>query len=79
MWLDQVWFGLAGLQNYGYDDDAAALARKVLANAEGLAGSQPIRENYNPETGAMQGATNFSWSAAHLLALLKDLEARSEP
>jgi len=35
-------------------------------NTGRLAGSGPIRENYNPETGAMQGASNFSWSSAHL-------------
>lgn len=41
-------------------------------NAEGLAGSGPIRENYNPETGAMQGASNFSWSSAHLYMLYRN-------
>ncbi len=43
-----------------------------LNNAEGLAGSGPIRENYNPETGAMQGASNFSWSSAHLYMLYRN-------
>ncbi len=42
---------------------------QLLENAEGLSGNGAIRENYNPETGAVQGASNFSWSAAHLLML----------
>ena len=48
------------------------LVNKLFSNAEGLAGSGPIRENYNPETGAMQGASNFSWSSAHLYMLYRN-------
>ena len=50
----------------------ALLAEKLLKNAEGLLDNQPIRENYHPETGEMQGATNFGWSAAHILLLYWD-------
>ena len=78
VWLDQAYFGLMGLRNYGYDRDAASLAGKLLCNSAGLAGKDPIRENYNPETGAMQGATNFSWSAAHLYSLLRELQVGSD-
>ena len=42
-----------------YKADANALVDKLLKNADGLVGDKPIRENYNPETGAMQGASNF--------------------
>uniref|UniRef100_UPI0032213FFD alpha-glucosidase n=1 Tax=Intrasporangium sp. TaxID=1925024 RepID=UPI0032213FFD len=73
VWLDQLYFGVAGLAGYGYRDDAAALVEKLFGNAEGLTGSAPIRENYNPETGAMQGATNFGWSAAHAFMLYREL------
>lgn len=69
VWLDQVYFGLIALENYGYRNDAKSLAAKLLKNAEGLSENGAIRENYNPETGAVQGASNFSWSAAHLLML----------
>ncbi|WP_085283901.1 alpha-glucosidase [Colwellia chukchiensis] len=69
VWLDQVYFGLIALDNYGYASDAKALANKLLVNAQGLSENGAIRENYNPETGAVQGASNFSWSAAHLLML----------
>jgi len=72
VWLDQVYFGLIALSNYGYRSEAKTLADKLLKNAAGLSENGAIRENYNPETGAVQGATNFSWSAAHLLMLYHD-------
>jgi len=75
VWLDQVYFGLIALDNYGYHQEAKALAEKLFNNAEGLSENGAIRENYNPETGAVQGATNFSWSAAHLLMLYREFLA----
>lgn len=74
VWIDQVYFGIEGLKNYGYDNEANSLLANLVDNAEGLLGDQPIRENYNPENGAMQGATNFSWSAAHLMLMLIESE-----
>jgi len=75
VWLDQVYFGLIALDNYGYHQEAKVLAEKLFNNAEGLSENGAIRENYNPETGAVQGATNFSWSAAHLLMLYREFLA----
>ena len=72
VWLDQVYFGLIALDNYGYKDEAQQLAKKLFENAQGLTENDAIRENYNPETGAVQGASNFSWSAAHLLMLNRE-------
>jgi putative isomerase len=72
VWLDQVYFGLVALDNYGYKKEANFLLEKLINNAENLSGKGAIRENYNPETGEVQGATNFSWSAAHLLMLHRD-------
>lgn len=72
VWLDQFFFGVTGLDNYGYRSDAIMMVDKLTDNADGLAGDQPIRENYNPETGAMQGATNFGWSSAFLYRLYRD-------
>jgi len=69
VWLDQYYFGVIALANYGFNEQAELMVTKLLKSAEGLAGDGPIRENYNPETGAVQGATNFSWSAAHLYML----------
>lgn len=76
VWLDQVYFGVAGLRNYGRAAEADAIAARFTAGAEGLQGDAPIRENYHPITGRMQGATNFSWSAAHLLMLARDAKPR---
>lgn len=72
VWLDQVYFGLNGLQRYGYHKDARYFLDKLLENAEGLSGQGPIRENYHPLSGKGLNAKNFSWSAAHLLMMLKE-------
>lgn len=73
VWLDQHYFGIQALKNYGFDQQAQQLSEKLYRHANGLTENSTIRENYNPETGAMQGATNFSWSAAHLLMLYQGL------
>lgn len=71
VWLDQFYFGIKGLHNYGYHKEADALTKKLLENASGLLAPGPaIRENYHPLTGAGLEAQNFSWSAGHLLLLL---------
>nr|WP_199078886.1 trehalase family glycosidase [Pedobacter sp. ASV19] len=72
VWLDQVYFGLSGLQRYGYAKESARMLQQLLKNAEGLSAQGPIRENYHPITGKGLNAMNFSWSAAHLLMLLKE-------
>jgi len=69
VWLDQLYFGLGALNNYGYHQSANELLTRVMNNAQGLNGDGAIRENYNPISGVVQGATNFSWSAAHLFML----------
>ncbi|EEO9710817.1 alpha-glucosidase [Salmonella enterica] len=72
VWVDQFWFGLKGMERYGYRDDALKLADTFFKHAKGLTTNGPIQENYNPLTGAQQGAPNFSWSAAHLYMLYND-------
>lgn len=73
LWLDQMYFGIEGMARYGFRQDARALVNKFIGNAEGLANpGTPIRENYNPESGAGLNATNFSWSASSLYLLLRD-------
>lgn len=72
VWLDQFYFGVKAMKEAGYSDEAVTMANQLFANAEGMAADGAIRENYNPETGAVQGATNFSWSAAHLYMLYRD-------
>ena len=73
VWVDQVYFGLTGLKNYGYDAEAQTLMNKLLNNAEGLMEDGAIRENYNPETGAVQGASNFGWSSAHFYMMYRNI------
>lgn len=70
VWLDQAYFAIAGLRQYGYTVEAAQLEKKLLENASGLLQREPIYENYHPITGAGLNAQNFSWSAAMLLLLL---------
>ena len=72
VWIDQFYFGLKGMEKYGYKEDAVKMARAFFDNADGLIQDDPIRENYNPLTGEQQGAPNFSWSAAHLYMLYND-------
>ncbi|CAM3652715.1 MGH1-like glycoside hydrolase domain-containing protein [Parendozoicomonas haliclonae] len=72
VWLDQLHFALVGLANYGYDHEAKTLAAQLLLKGEGILDNKPLRENYNPETGAMMGATNFGWSAAHLYMMYRE-------
>ena len=60
MWVDQLYFGLKGMERYGYRDDAVAMAQAFFRHADGPVADGPIRENYNPLTGKQQGAPNFS-------------------
>ncbi len=70
-WLDQAYFGVKGLHNYNYHEDAYEATYKLFHNAEGLLDKgQSIRENYQPITGEGMESENFSWSAAHYLLLL---------
>ena len=70
-WLDQSYFGVRGLRNYGFVAEANEATYKLIHNAEGVLGKgRSIRENYHPITGEGMEAENFSWSAAHYLLLL---------
>lgn len=69
VWLDQAWFGLKGLKNYGFNDKANKLALSLLDNAEGVTSDGVIRENYHPLTGKGLHCNNFSWSASVLLLI----------
>ena len=72
VWLDQFYFGIEGLRNYEYTILSTVLVNKLFINGEGILMDQPIRENYHPITGKGLNAINFSWSAAHILMLLKN-------
>lgn len=71
VWLDQAYFAITALKNYGYVDEAEMFTKQLLDRLEGLKNSGlPIRENYSPLTGEGFESQHFSWSAAHLLLLL---------
>lgn len=73
VWMDQAMFGIEGMKNYGYDEEAVELVEKMFLNAEGLMGDGPIRENYNPITGEGLHTKNFSWSAASFYLLYENV------
>lgn len=57
VWIAPNWFVYRGLKRYGFDDEAAIVARqsKELVERSGF------REYYHPETGAGLGAQDFTW------------------
>lgn len=69
VWLDQAYFGVMGLMNYGFSSEALKMTEKLFQGAKGLMENEPIRENYNPLTGEGLHAKNFSWSASVYLLL----------
>ncbi len=71
VWLDQAYFGIKALRNYGYEEEADQLTQKIFQNAEGLLENAPIRENYHPISGKGLNANHFSWSAAHLMMMME--------
>lgn len=54
------------MERYGYRNEALKLADTFFSHAKGLTADGPIQENYNPLTGAQQGAPNFSGRGASL-------------
>ena len=72
VWVDQVYFGITGLRNYGFDREADILTEKFINNAQGLTTDGPIHENYNPLTGEALNSPNFGWSSACIIKMLLD-------
>jgi hypothetical protein len=61
------WFIMEGLRRYGYED----LAEAIRADTLRLIEESGFREYYDPRDGSGCGSTDFSWSAALTLELLK--------
>lgn len=72
IWLDQTYFAISGLRNYGYVKEADEYTRQVFDRLNGLKGTGAIHENYEAHTGKQLKAPHFSWSAAHLLMLYEE-------
>jgi hypothetical protein len=70
-WVNAGWLLWLGLKRLGYATQANALVNRLSA---GMA-SQPLREYYDPYTGAGMGATDFGWSALILDMLADDPRA----
>lgn len=72
IWLDQTYFAIKGLRNYGRDDLANLSTQKVFDRLVGLKEEDPIHENYDTDTGEKLKSPHFSWSAVHLLLLYEE-------
>lgn len=73
IWLDQTYFAIKGLRNYGEYSKADNYTRQVFDRLQGLTAGAPIYENYGTHDGKALQSAHFSWSAAHLLLLYKEL------
>lgn len=73
IWLDQCYFAIHGLRNYGFENLANKYTCQVFERLEGISQQTPIYENYDTHTGKILEAPHFSWSAAHLLMLYWEL------
>ena len=72
IWLDQTYFAIRGLRNYGYHELADRYTIQVFERLQGLKEGAPIHENYGTHTGERLKAPHFSWSSSHLLMLYSD-------
>lgn len=72
IWLDQTYFAIRGLRNYGYTEMADEYTLQVFERLDGLKNGGAIHENYGTHTGDKLKAAHFSWSAAHLLMMYHD-------
>lgn len=72
IWLDQTYFAIRGLRNYGYNKMADEYTLQVFDRLQGLKEGAPIHENYGTHTGELLKAPHFSWSSSHLLILYDD-------
>lgn len=72
IWLDQTYFAIKGLRNYGQNKLADNYTRQVFDRLQGLKENAPIHENYGTHTGECLKAPHFSWSSAHLLMMYEE-------
>lgn len=72
VWLDQAYFGINGLKNYGFEKEAEEFTKQLFERPEGLMNAAgPIREQYDPRDGKGLKVNHFSWSAAAYLLLYR--------
>jgi glycogen debranching enzyme len=66
-WVNINWLIIDGLKRYGYHDHAEALKESTLE----MIAKSGCAEYFDPLNGEPAGATNFSWTAALAVDLLK--------
>jgi hypothetical protein len=66
-WVNMNWMIIDGLERYGYKEHAIALRETTLE----MVAKHGCNEYFDPLTGDAAGATNFSWTAALTIDLLK--------
>lgn len=69
IWIDQVYFAIKGIRNYGKSKLANQYTKKLFDN---FSNQLPIFENYNPITGEGIEAPHFSWNASSFILLYED-------
>lgn len=67
VWINMNWLIADGLRRYGFN----ALAQELDADMLALMQQSGLREYYDPRDGTGCGATQFSWSAALAIEILK--------
>ena len=68
VWVIMNWLILEGLLRYGFNDLAALIREDTM----GLIESAGFREYYDPRDASGCGSTEFSWSAALAIELMRD-------
>lgn len=66
-WINTNWLVIDGLRRYGFDDHADVLTEMTLE----LVRQHGCNEYFDPLDGSPLGASNFSWTAALAIDLLK--------
>jgi glycogen debranching enzyme len=66
-WVNMNWLIIDGLERYGYKDHAAALRESTLEMVK----KSGFYEYFDPLDGSPAGVTDFSWTAALVIDLLK--------
>lgn len=73
IWMNYTYFGIRGWKNYGFNEEAHKYTLLLPEKLKGLTEKgEPVRENWNAETGEGLCAVHFSWSSAFSILLLTD-------
>ncbi len=67
-WVNTNWLIIQGLEHYNFSEHASALRESTIEMIK----QAGFNEYFNPLTGEPAGASNFSWTAALIIDLLKN-------